>query len=301
MKWFLLALTVALSGCSAFADEPTDDRVVAAAFYPLEYAAHRVAGEHLTVRSLTSPGVEPHDLELGIQETSTVSDAAVVVYQHGFQPAVDDVVATSATGTVLDAAEVVELVPLEDHGAEEEDHEGHDHGEADPHFWLDPLLMADLGDALAGVLAEADADHADDYADNAAALRSDLEELDRSYAAGLAGCARDTVVVSHDAFGYLTRYGLHFESIAGSSPDAEPTAADLARLGELVRSEGVTTVFSETLIGSALADTLAGDLGIESAVLDPIEGLGDTTAEEDYLSLMRSNLAALERANGCAP
>jgi zinc transport system substrate-binding protein len=107
------------------------------------------------------------------------------------------------------------------------------------------------------------------------------------------------VVVSHDAFGYLSRFGLQIEGIAGLSPDAEPTPADLARIQDLIRTEGITTVFSEQLASPRLAETLADDLGVTTAVLDPIEGLSDETAGEDYLSLMRQNLAALEEANGC--
>jgi len=49
-----------------------------------------------------------------------------------------------------------------------------------------------------------------------------------------------------------------------------------------------------------MAETLAADLGVETAVLDPIEGLSDETADEDYLSLMRENLTALQKANGCS-
>ncbi len=278
----LLAAALLLGGCAALADDETpDDSVVAAAFYPLEYAAERIADGHVPVESLTSPGVEPHDLDLGVGETATLARASVVVYEEGFQPAVDAAVETNATGTLVDAAEVVDL------------------DTDDLHFWLDPLLMADLGDGIAAALAEADPEHADDFTANAADLRSDLEALDGEYSSGLDTCARDTVVVSHDAFGYLSRYGPDFEPIAGLSPDAEPTTADLARLNDLIRAEGITTVFSETLVSPEMAEILAGDLDIDSGVLDPIEGLGDTTADEDYLSLMRANLAALQKANGC--
>ena len=104
---------------------------------------------------------------------------------------------------------------------------------------------------------------------------------------------------THDAFGYLQKYGVHVEPITGLSPDAEPTPADLGRLQDLIRSDGITTVFSETLVSAKTADTLAQDLGIRSAVLDPIEGLSDRTAGQDYLSLMHRNLQSLEKANGC--
>jgi zinc transport system substrate-binding protein len=159
--------------------------------------------------------------------------------------------------------------------------------------------MAAVAEAVGGSLAEADPDHAADYEANVDELRAELDELDADYRAGLADCDTDTVVVSHDAFGYLAKYGLVLEPIAGLSPDAEPSPAHLAELQQLIGERGVTTVFSETLASPELADTLARDLGLDSAVLDPIEGLSDDTADEDYLSLMRSNLSALRTANGC--
>ena len=297
-----------VAGCAAF----TDDSVglgngvqVATAFYPLQYVAGRVAGELAEVENLTAPGNEPHDLELTIKETADVANADLVVYLHGFQPSVDDAVDTVAAGTTFDGTDAVELRPAgpsdHDHHEEDEEHadEEHDHGDDDPHFWQDPLLMADLGDAVAEQLAEVDADHADDYRANAAALRADLEALDAAYEDGLAGCERQTVVVAHDAFGYLGRYGLEFEPIAGLSPDAEPTPADLAHLQQVIEDHGVTTVFYESLVSPVIAEQLAHDTGAQVGVLDPVEGLTDETADEDYLSLMEQNLAALEEANGC--
>ena len=159
--------------------------------------------------------------------------------------------------------------------------------------------MADLGDALAEELATLDPDGAAAYRSNAEDLRGELEALDGEYVDGLTDCARDTVVVSHDAFGYLARYGLDLEPIAGLSPGAEPTPATLAALADVIEEKGVTTVFSERLASPALAQTLASDLGVETGVLDPLEGLTDDTAGEDYLSLMTANLTALEEANGC--
>lgn len=303
-----LGAALSLSGCSAFSDSATsaDGVEVATAFYPLQYVAERVAGDRATVENLTAPGGEPHDLELTVQETAEVAEADLVVYLSGFQPSVDDAVDTTAEGDTLDVADVVELHPAgagdHDHDHEEsqeEEGEEHDHGDTDPHFWQDPLLMADLGDAVAEQLAEIDPDHSDEFRTNAADLRDDLEALDAAYADGLAGCERHTVVVAHDAFGYLGRYGLEFEPIAGLSPDAEPTPADLAHLQEVIDEEGVTTVFYESLISPDIAEQLAQDTGAEVGVLDPVEGLTDETAGEDYLSLMEQNLTALEEANGC--
>ena len=282
------SLLLVLTGCGALADTGSGVQV-AAGFYPLQYVAQRVAGDQARVEVLTAPGGEPHDTSLSVRETALVAESDVLVVAGGVQPAVDDAVDTAAEdGMVVDPTEsgfatskAPEIRP------------------DDPHFWLDPLLMADLGDAVADALAEADPGHADTYRDHAADLRRDLQQVDRAYREGLAGCDRGTVVVSHDAFGYLDRYGLEFAPIAGLSPEAEPTPADLARLQALIREEGITTVFSERLVSPRLSQSLADDLQIRTGVLDPIEGLSEETRDEDYLSLMRANLAALRAANGC--
>ncbi len=295
MRSVLIGLLLLFTtGCAAFSDDAgsAEDGVqVTAAFYPLQYVTQRVAGDHATVDNLTQPGFEPHDLELTVADTGKIVDSDLVVYERDFQPSVDAAIDENADGDLLDASDVVQLVPFREHGV--------DSDETDPHFWQDPLMLADLGDAVATQLSKIDPDHADDYGANAADLRSDLEELDQQYANGLAQCARTTIVVSHDAFGYLQKYELTMEAILGLSPDSEPTPADLARLQDLIREDGVTTVFSESLVSPAAADALAKDLNVRSEVLDPIEGLSDQTADEDYLSLMRSNLAELEQANGC--
>ena len=271
-----------LSGCSAFSSDAssTGEVRVAASFYPLAYVAERVGGAEVGVTNLTRPGGEPHDLGLTAAQTAEMAQADLLVVQDGFQPAVDDAVAQNATGEVLDAAELT--------------------SDGDPHFWVDPLLLAELGDQVAAELAELDSAHAEDFRNRAQELRGELEELDEAYRTGLAQCDRSTVVVSHDAFTYLERYGLEFEPIAGLSPDAEPTPADLGRLQELVKEEGITTVFSERLVSPRLAETLADEAGVGTAVLDPIEGLIDETGSEDYQSLAAANLEALRTANGCS-
>lgn len=278
--------TPTLSGCAALTGDDLAGTQVAAAFYPLRYVAQRVAGEHAAVADLTQPGKEPHDLELTIKETALVANADLLLHEPGFQPAVDDAIEQNATGEVIDAAAVAGLRSFAD-------------GSPDPHFWQDPIRMAALGDEVAARLSALDPSHAEYFAASAADLRADLESLDDAYARGLADCRRSTVVVSHDAFGYLAKYGLEIEPIAGLSPDAEPTPADLGRLQGLIAADGLTTVFSERLVSPRLAQSLAGDLGIGTAVLDPVEGLSSESADDDYLSLMRANLAALQSANGC--
>jgi zinc transport system substrate-binding protein len=287
------AAVPALTGCAAFsstAARPDDGHIdVATGFYPLQFVVDRVGGDLVRVSDLTRPGQEPHDVELSPKQTAQVALADLVVYEKGLQASVDASVEQSGA-ELVDAAAVAGLEPMADT----------EHGdELDPHFWQDPLKLAEVSDAVADKLSVLDPAHASTYRSNAEALDADLAALDREYTAGLADCQRDTIVVSHDAFGYLSRYGLRMAPIAGLSPDAEPTPADLGRLHDVIASDGITTVFGERLAPAALSRTLAKDSGVATAVLDPIEGLTDETSGDDYLSLMRSNLRALEEANGC--
>jgi zinc transport system substrate-binding protein len=118
----------------------------------------------------------------------------------------------------------------------------------------------------------------------------------------MAECDRRVIVTAHAAFGYLAaRYGLTQEPIAGVSPEAEPDPKRLAQLAELVRREGVTTVFTEELVSPRVADTLAREVGVKTAVLNPLEGLtaSEQSAGQSYVSVMDRNLQVLRAALGC--
>jgi zinc transport system substrate-binding protein len=269
-----------LTGCGTASSG--GKKTVVAAFYPLAYAAERIAGTRYTIDDLTPPGAEPHDLELTPKAVARIESADVVLYlSHGFQPAVSKA-ADESTGKVVD---ILGGLPLHSAGGQEEGLT------ADPHVWLDPALFSQavqrIGSALHG---------------SQAPLVKDLKALDRDYRNGLKNCKRREIVTSHAAFGYLAqRYGLQQIAITGLTPESEPSPKQLADVVRIVKQTHATTVFFETLLSPRLADTVAREVGAKTAVLDPIEGLTPTEqkAGDDYLSLMRQNLAALRTALAC--
>ncbi|MDQ0373481.1 metal ABC transporter substrate-binding protein [Cellulomonas humilata] len=295
----LAALPLVLTGCASAsgADDGTVD--VMASFYPLQFVAEQVGGDRVSVRSLTPPGAEPHDVELSPAQVSRIDGADLVVYLSGFQAAVDDAIAQTSPAHVVDAATEATLRPEEHEDESAEEHEEHDHGDVDPHFWLDPSRMPSVVQDVADTLTEIDPDGAETFAANAAALTQRFEDLDAAYATGLEQCDSRTFVTSHEAFGYLAdRYDLHQVGISGIDPEAEPSPARLAAVEKIVRDEGVTTIFFETLVSPKVAETLAADLGVEAAVLDPIEGLADP--DTDYFTIAQANLDALRMALSCS-
>ncbi|MGZ5353973.1 MAG: metal ABC transporter substrate-binding protein [Actinomycetota bacterium] len=290
MVWVALVA----NGCTS---EPVSDQglTVVASFYPLAEAAERVTGDLGTVLNLTPSGVEPHDLELAPDDVEALVTADVVVYLGGgFQPAVEDAVG-QAEGTVVDVlASSGELLPPAD---------GDEELAGDPHVWLDPERFAAIVDAVADALAGVDPGSADPLRERAASFRGELEALDDELAEGLASCERRLLVVNHAAFGYLAdAYDLEQVAISGLAPEAEPDPARLAELRTLVQDEGVTTIFTEELASPEVAEALADDVGVTTAVLNPLEGLTDDefAAGEDYGSVMRENLSTLRGALGCA-
>lgn len=301
----LPALALLLAGCGGTAGADDDRLSVVASFYPFAFVTEQVGGSLIQVDNLTSPGVEPHDIELEPQQVGDLQKADLVVFETGFQAAVDDGVDTADrdADTTVDIADVVDLLPAAEGEEEGHDHEGedHDHGDVDPHTWLDPENMVKATRAIESSLADLDPANADTYAAKADAFVAQLEDLDADFTAGLETCKTRTIVTSHAAFAYLSdRYDLTQQPIAGIDPSNEPSPRDLADITTLVRDEGITTIFTEELVSPAVARTIADETGADIATLDPIEGLGEETSDETYLTLMENNLEALRTANSCS-
>ena len=279
---------------------------VVASFYPLAEAARRVGGDVVQVANLTPAGAEPHDLELTPDQVDALEDADLVLYLGaGFQPAVEEVAERRRDGAV-DVLEAVELeegdAHAEEEGGEHANEDEHGHEGNDPHFWLDPVRMVAAVELVEEALAEVAPEHAGAFAENARAYTAELRALDEDFEAALATCARRTIVTSHAAFHYLVeRYDLEQLAISGLSPESEPDPRRLAELADLIAREGVTTVFYETLVSPDVAQTLAREAKVQTAVLNPLEGLTDDDVDDgkDYAAVMRDNLSALTAALEC--
>lgn len=186
-------------------------------------------------------------------------------------------------------------------GSEEPAGQHIDDTNADPHIWVDPLNAVVMVDNITAGLVQADPGNREYFENNAAAYREQLMALHEDYRKGLAGAKRKEFVTSHAAFGYLAqRYGLVQVPIRGLSPEVEPTPTRMAEVVKLVREKEIGYIFFESLVNPKVSEVIAAETGAETLVLNPVGGL---TAEEmeagkDYLSVMRENLANLQKALG---
>lgn len=299
-----------LSACAS--DESTtaasgDTLSVITAFYPLAFASERIGGAKVEVTNLTPPGAEPHDLELTPQQVAQIGAADVVIYVGGFQSAVDEAVAQEAKDTSIDVGKgLTTLAPPKEphqHGSSKDKEAKKKKKEApavaDPHIWLDPTLMGTIAERIGTRFADIDAANRETYTANQATLTKDLTTLSEEWTTGTKTCRSRDLVVSHEAFGYLGKaFDFKQVGISGLSPDSEPSAAKIREVTNFVRKNDVTTIYFETLVDPKVAETVAQESGAKTAVLDPLEGLKEGS-DEDYLSVMRTNLEAVQAGQGC--
>lgn len=296
-----VAAALALAGCGSTAAPTTTAQpklAVTVAAYPLQFLAERILGTSGTVTNLTAPGAEPHDLELSAKQIADMASADAVIYIANFQTSVDQAIASTPPKLAIDVAKGITLLSAGEDGAATG---GEIPANAfDPHIWLSPQNMITMARTINTALGAANPALASTLSANTDALVADLSALNDSFHSGLATCQRTEFITSHAAFGYLAHdYGLQQIPIAGLDPTQEPTAARIADVQKLAKQYGVTTIFFETLVANTVANSIAGDLGLKTAVLDPIEGITSTSAGTNYLEVMQSNLKALQEANGC--
>ncbi|MCY3959057.1 MAG: zinc ABC transporter substrate-binding protein [Chloroflexi bacterium] len=191
-----------------------------------------------------------------------------------------------------------------EHEGDAHEDEGHHHGEElDPHMWLDPVLAVVQVERIRDALINADADNADVFRENAAALISELNALHAEFSQALANCRHDHFVTSHAAYGYLAaRYAVEQIPIAGLSLEAEPSPQRLAEITDQVIDLGLGYVLVEPVVAGTLEETIQRETGIELIPIHAIESVtqAELDAHDDYFGLMRDNLASLKLALECA-
>lgn len=288
----VLLCGLAVAGCQQ-TPLPAGTPLVVASFYPMYEFARQVAAERAQVISLVPPGVHGHDWEPSPQDVALVRRARVFVYNGaGFEPWADKLIKEAAGPSTVVIAASAGLTVARTGGE----------GGVDPHVWLDPALARGEVEAIRGALERGDPAGSAAYAANAAAYEAKLAALDARFEIGLRDCARRDVVVSHAAFGYLTRrYRLEQIAVTGLAPQAEPSPAALAAIVRTARERKVTAIFLEPLVSPKLAETLAREVGVRLLTLDPIEGVTRREAAEGtgYLELMARNLQSLREGLGC--
>ena len=303
------ACTLSLSLLTGCGTQPADTAAgdgrlrVLTSFYPMYDFACKIGGDCIDVTNMVPSGTEPHDWEPSTNDLKNLEKADVFIYNGAdMEPWADDLlVSRSDTLRVVEASENVELRTTDgehEHAHEHED-ANHHHGDFDPHVWLDPENAKIEMEAIRDALCAADPENSTVFQSNYEKYAAELDALDAEFREKLAPLPNRTIVVAHEAFGYLCdAYGLTQVGIEGLSPDSEPDPGRMAEVIDFVREHSISTIFFEELVSPKVAEAIASETGAQAKMLSPLEGLSDeqAAAGADYFSVMHDNLAALMEA-----
>lgn len=180
----------------------------------------------------------------------------------------------------------------EAHHADHDDHTAHeDHGEFDPHIWLDPVNAGLLVTHIASVLSEVDPDNAPQYNTNAEAIQEQMVQLNADLNGLLAQVRDRPFVVFHDGYHYFeNRFGLQAAGSLTINPETMPGAARLSEIKQKLKELGATCVFSEPQFQTRIIDVAREGTNARAGVLDPL-GFDLEKGPDLYDQLIR-NMAA---------
>lgn len=289
---WLVAIAVVSVACSAAADGSSSAtaklRVVASTTVFADIV-RAIGGDHVTVDSIVPAGSGPEDYEPRPEDARQISEAELIISNGvGLDEFLGDIIdaAGSATAERLVLGDGIPTITVD--------------GEQNPHFWLDPSLVAQyyvpaIRDTLVRLIPSAKAD----IEASATAYSDSLGELDEASRTKLAviPAERRKLVTFHDAFPYFAaHYDFELVGVILENPGQEPSAADLAALVQTVKEAGVTAVFSEAQFDPKLAQTLADEAGITKVVTTLYnDSLGPAPADT-YIGLMTWDVDEIVKA-----
>lgn len=264
---------------------------VTATFYPLAEFARNVGGDLVEVTTIVPPGAEPHDYEPTPQDIATIASSKVFIMNGNGVDAWGEKLQTDLQKKGVVIIKMSDSLNPLTHSS-------------DPHFWLDPVLAKAMTHSIQEALGKTDPARVPVYEKNALSYETKLEELDTLYRQNLSSCKNNEIIVSHNAFSYLgKRYNFSTIPISGISPEEEPSPKKLAEIAELATQKNIHYIFFETLVNPKLAETIAKEVGAQTLVLNPLEGLGQKEVQsgKNYITVMEDNLTNLKLALVCQP
>ncbi len=297
----LAMIATLYTGRPALQDRQEQEKItVVASFYPLYEFASKIVGDRAEVSSLVPAGAEPHDWELTAEDVSRGRAADMLIINGaGFERWVNDLEAKF----IVNTSEGIEFNYEEENEAGTANEHGHEGNGVNPHIWLDPMLAKHQVDKIRDAMTRSDPANADYYNQNAVRFTTELDSLDAFIRSELASCDKLDFIAFHDAFIYFSeRYGLMQHSIQGVSPEGEILPQTIQQIIELANGLDINVIYSEDLIDSRLADTIANEIPDGKVlVLSPIEGVSEEeqAAGIGYIDKMKQNIVNLKEGLEC--
>ncbi|MFD1849463.1 metal ABC transporter solute-binding protein, Zn/Mn family [Oceanobacillus bengalensis] len=316
----LLLIVLLATGCTA--EETTKDNDsklnIYTSIYPIQFAVERIGGESIHVETVYPPGVDAHSYEPTSKDMTDIAKSDAFIYLGAGMEAFAETAADALEKQDISLIEIgvhEELFHVEesddhqeehhdhdhnhDHENEEVEHDGHNHGDHDPHIWIDPLRMIEMANIIKEELITLNPSEEAVYNENFEELKADLLTLDEQFIQTLQPKANKEIIVSHAGFGYWEeRYGLKQIAINGLSSSSEPSQKELVDIIDQAEELELEYIIFEQNSSNRVSEIIQSEIGAESLTIHNLSVLTDEdiTNNEDYLSLMKKNIEVLDKA-----
>ncbi|WP_373001753.1 metal ABC transporter substrate-binding protein [Sulfurimonas sp.] len=294
---FILQMYV--SKKDAKAEVKNEKPTVSLSTFSLYDIAKNISNDSLELVMILPFGVDAHSFEPTPKLMAKIMGSNLVVYSGaGLEPWTSTFEFKSK---IIDMSKSVKLLEPKD---EHEGHTHHDHGHdaVDPHYWLDIQNMISATKLMSVEFIKLSPENEELYKVNTQKYIAKLESIDAKYKKSLSNCKKDTIIVNHNAFSYLSNnYGFHVEALSGLSPDAQPSAKNMVRLIEHVKEHDVKTVFFESFVSDKAMKSIAHEAKVSVDVLQPLGNITHDEAEKNlsYEDIMLDNLQKISKALVC--
>lgn len=260
----------------------------------------QVGGDEVDVEVLIPLGADPHDFEPSAAQAARLRDASLIVANGlGLEENLESTLegASKDGVTVFAVGDELDPIPLPEEDAAHDE----EHGSFDPHIWLDPERMATAATLVAAQLATTTGNDPSGFQSRAAtyanAAKAAMAEATSILSALPEGQRK--LVTNHDALEYFAqRFNLTVIGtvIPGGSTMAEPSAADIRDLAQLIKANGVNAIFSESTVSSKVIETVRREAGSQVQIVelstDTLGAAGTATATYPGLIVTTARLIA---------
>jgi ABC-type Zn uptake system ZnuABC Zn-binding protein ZnuA len=266
-----------------------------------------VAGDLAQVETIIPPAADPEAFEPRPSDLARLKGAAVVVrvglgYDHWLDKLLSmhgDAAVNRRGAGYVDASFGIPLLEVRGSSVDPANRDGHAHGLANPHYWLDP----GYAEIITGGIAEAVIRVAPGLAAKVIAGRDDfLARLKPRLAAWeqqLVPHRGARLIAYHNTWPYFARrFRLNIVDLIETKEGVSPSPARLAKLAATIRQQGIRVIVHEVFEPEDASQLLARRTGAVVVKLAP--SVFGVPAARGYAELFDYNVGTLARALSAA-
>lgn len=305
-KFFaLLILILSLSFTSCGRAKEAEKPEIYTTFYALEYITKTLIGDNANVYGLTSEGGDIHSYEPTMRDMENINKADMFIFlgenveasAKDITSALDDGVKTLEVSLFLDNSDLEELEHISESEESHKESGEHEH-DINQHMWILPTKNIEMAEVIRDSLIETYPDLASEIDHNFEKLKSDLLIVDERYTLELIDNRLDTVIVSHDAYKYLIKYGVKTIPVKDESASKDPTQKEINDIIDIGNDLSIRYVLYDQNIACKPLDTIRDEIGAEKETISNLTVLSKKERDSGItlIDLYENNLEKLKKA-----